>query len=118
DRPRLQQAYRDYFAENRVDAILFATTPLPACPLDGSDQTVLLNDRRVPTFETFIRNTDPASNAGIPALSLPAGFGSLHLPIGIELDGPAGHDRRLLALGGAVEAALNTTIQTIVGHSS
>jgi mandelamide amidase len=112
DRPRLQQAYRDYFAENRLAAILFATTPLPACPIDGSDQTVPLNGRRVPTFETFIRNTDPASNAGIPGLSLPAGLSSLGLPIGIELDGPAGLDRRLLAIGRAVEAALNTTAQT------
>jgi mandelamide amidase len=117
DRPRLQQAYRDYFAENRLAAILFATTPLPACPIDGSDQTVPLNGRRVPTFETFIRNTDPASNAGIPGLSLPAGLSSLGLPIGIELDGPAGLDRRLLAIGRAVEAALNTTAQT-AGHST
>lgn len=118
DRPRLQQAYRDYFTENRVDAILFATTPLPACPIDGSDQTVLLNGRRVPTFDTFIRNTDPASNGGIPALSLPAGLSSVGLPIGIELDGPAGLDRRLLSIGSAVAAALNTTTQTIAGHSA
>jgi indoleacetamide hydrolase len=117
DRLRLQQAYRDYFAANRVDAILFATTPLPACPIDGSDQTVLLNEQRVPTFQTFIRNTDPASNAGIPALSLPAGSSCVGLPIGIELDGPAGCDRRLLSIGGAVEAVLNTTTQTPAGHS-
>jgi indoleacetamide hydrolase len=118
NRPRLQRVYREYFALHRVAAILFPTTPLPACPIAGSDQTVLLNGTRVPTFATFIRNTDPASNAGIPALSLPAGLSSTRLPIGIELDGPTGADRRLLAIGAAIEAILNTTTVKTPGHSS
>jgi Asp-tRNA(Asn)/Glu-tRNA(Gln) amidotransferase A subunit family amidase len=107
DRPRLQQLYRDYFALHGVEAILFPTTPLPACPIEGSDQTVALNETRVPTFATFIRNTDPASNAGIPSISLPAGLSSQRLPLGIGLDGPAGTDRRLLAIAAAIEAVLN-----------
>ena len=107
DRPRLQQAYRDFFDAHRIEGILFPTTPLPACPIEGSDETVSLNGGRVPTFETFIRNTDPASNAGIPAISLPAGFSSKRLPLGIELDAPAGSDRRLLAISAAIEVVLN-----------
>jgi mandelamide amidase len=118
DRPRLQQAYQDYFAQHRVQAILFPTTPLPACPIEGSDETVVLNGDRVPTFATFIRNTDPASNAGIPALSLPAGLSRARLPIGIEVDGPAENDRRLLAIGAAIEAVLNTTTVNNPGHPS
>ena len=116
-RPRLQSLFRDYFAHHAVEAVLFPTTPLPACPVEGSDQTVSLNGGLVPTFATFIRNTDPASNAGIPGITLPAGFSrndslnSKHLPLGIELDGPAGSDRRLLAIAAAIEAVLN-------GHSS
>jgi mandelamide amidase len=42
--------------------------------------------------------------AGIPGLSLPVGLTSARLPVGIELDGPAGSDDRLLALGQAIEA--------------
>jgi mandelamide amidase len=106
-RPRLQQLYREYFGSHRVEAVLFPTTPLPACSIEGSDQTVLLNNTRVPTFATFIRNTDPASNAGIPGISLPAGMSSQGLPLGIELDGPEGSDRRLLAIAAAIEAVLN-----------
>ena len=60
-------------------AILFPTTPLPAAPI-GDDETVLLNGQRVPTFFTYIRNTDPASNAALPGLSLPIG-----LPRGVPL---------------------------------
>jgi mandelamide amidase len=111
ERPRLQQLYRDYFAMHGVEAILFPTTPLPACPIEGSDQTVAFGGGRVPTFATFIRNTDPASNAGIPSISLPAGARSQHLPLGIELDGPEGADRRLLTVAGAISAVLSASFE-------
>ena len=68
----------------------------------------------MPTFATFIRNTDPSSNAGVPGISLPAGFiarqgsDSAPLPVGVELDGPTGSDRRLLAIAAAVEAVLSS----------
>jgi Asp-tRNA(Asn)/Glu-tRNA(Gln) amidotransferase A subunit family amidase len=54
----------------------------------------------------LIQNTDPGSNAGIPGLQLPSGLGRDGLPIGLELDGPAGSDRHLLALGLAIEPVL------------
>ena len=58
----------------------------------------------------FIRNADPGSNAGIPGLVVPAGLGpSTRMPVGIELDGPAGSDRRLLELGLAIEKVLGRT---------
>lgn len=106
ERPRLQQVYREYFETHQVAAILFPTTPLPACPIVSSDQNVMLNGTGVPTFPTFIRNTDPASNAGIAAISIPAGLSRTGLPIGIELDGPAGSDRLLLAIAAAIETVI------------
>jgi Asp-tRNA(Asn)/Glu-tRNA(Gln) amidotransferase A subunit family amidase len=64
--------------------------------------------RRAPTKPTFlgvIQNTDPGSNAGVPGLQLPIGIGAAgKLPVGLELDGPAGSDRRLRAIGLALEA--------------
>jgi mandelamide amidase len=57
-------------------------------------------------MNAFLRNTDPASNAGIPGLSLPAGLSAEGLPVGLELDGPRGSDRRLLAIGVAFEQLL------------
>lgn len=104
-RVRLQAAYAAYFADNRLEAMVFPTAILPARPI-GDDLTVELNGAQVPTFFTFIRNTDPGSNAGIPGISLPAGLTSTRLPVGVELDGPAGSDRRLLALAAAIEAVL------------
>jgi mandelamide amidase len=109
-RPRLQKLYADYFATNGVEAIVFPITPLPARPInlagDTGQDTVELNGTQVPTFPTYIRNTDPGSNAGIPGLSLPAGLTRAALPVGLELDGPVGSDQRLLAIGLALEPVL------------
>jgi Asp-tRNA(Asn)/Glu-tRNA(Gln) amidotransferase A subunit family amidase len=105
-RPLLQQAYADYFRSQAVDAIIFPTTPLPAVPLAVDMSTVELNGAQVPAFPTYIRNMDPSSNAGIPGITIPAGLSTKGLPIGIELDGPAGSDRKLLVIAAAVEALL------------
>ncbi len=103
-RPALQAAYADWFASNGILAAIFPTTPLPAA-LVGEDKTVELNGVQVPLL-TFIRNTGPSSVAGIPGVTLPAGLSAGGLPIGMELDGPAGHDRTLLALAASVEGVL------------
>lgn len=110
-RPALQKLYADYFKVNNLDAMLFPTTPAPAVPIDaekGSGEMSIAGGKPAPTFFTMIRNTDPGSNAGIPGLSLFAGMTKGGLPVGIELDGPVGSDRALLALGLAMEALLGT----------
>jgi indoleacetamide hydrolase len=104
-RPRLQAAYREVLTRHGLDALVFPTTPLPARPI-GQDATVDLNGEQVPTLFTYIRHTDPGSNAGIPGLTVPAGLTGSGLPVGLELDGPAGSDRALLAVGIAVEQEL------------
>jgi len=104
-RPALQNLYKDIFAWYKIDALIFPTTPLPAQTLDKSME-LTIGGKTVPTFFFFIANTDPGSNAGIPGLSLPMGLTSEGLPVGIELDGPAGSDRRLLGIGLALERVL------------
>lgn len=107
-RPALQAYYAKAFADHRVDALLFPTTPSAAVPADevnGSGK-MMLNGVAVDTFGTMIRNTDPGSNAGIPGLSIPAGMTAAGLPVGLEIDGPLGSDRKLLALGMAIEKVM------------
>ncbi len=101
-RPKLQKLYADTFARNKLAALAFPTTPLPAAPI-GDDEKTKLNGQDVPTFPTFIQNTDPGSNAGIPGLSVPIGRTQVGLPLGLEIDGPTGSDRKLLAIGLALE---------------
>jgi Asp-tRNA(Asn)/Glu-tRNA(Gln) amidotransferase A subunit family amidase len=104
-RSKLRRAYQHAFRRFGLHALAFPTTPLPARPI-GEDATVELNGQRAPTFFTYIRHTDPGANAGIPGLSLPVGLTRDGLPVGLELDGPAGSDRALLAIGMAVEEEL------------
>ncbi|WP_322070540.1 indoleacetamide hydrolase [Paraburkholderia bannensis] len=108
-RPRLQQLYAQTFAANGLDALLFPTTRLAAVPIDdlnGSSSVSIDGSAPIDELEAYLRNTDPASNAGIPGLALPAGLTEAGLPVGLELDGPSGSDRRLLAIGLAFEEIL------------
>jgi len=110
-RPQLQHLYATTFAAHALDALLFPTTVLPAVPIDavnGSSQVSINGGEPMDEMATFLRNTDPASVAGIPGLSLPAGMTQEGLPVGIELDGPVGSDRRLLAIGVAFEQVLGS----------
>ena len=102
DRPRLQRAYASCFAEHSVEALIFPTSPVVARPI-GDDETIELNGEQSPTFATYIRNTDPGGNAGVPGISLPTGLSPGGLPIGMELDGPQGADERLLSIAAAIE---------------
>ena len=100
DRPALIRLYATTFANQRIDALVFPTVPHVAPPATP-DSSSLEN------FLLFIQNTDPGSNAGVPGIQLPIGFGaSSRMPVGMELDGPAGSDRRLIAIGMAAEGLL------------
>ena len=103
-RPEMRRIYGGVFEDHGLDAIVFPTTPLTARPI-GGDETVELNGAQVPTFPTYIRNTDLGSNVGAPGISLPCPITS-GLPVGIEFDALPGKDRSLLALAGAAEKAI------------
>ena len=98
--PKMRAIYAQ--ALDGLDAIVFPTTPLRATRI-GEDETVMLNGESVPTFPTFIRNTDLGSNLGVPGISLPAAVAPGALPIGIELDGQRDQDEHLLALALTLE---------------
>lgn len=99
-RPALRKLYADAFAQHRIDALVFPTTPRVAAPAGPQSSSL-------ETFGLYIQNTDPGSNAGLPGLQIPVGLGaSSRLPVGLELDGPENSDRRLIALGMAIENLL------------
>lgn len=104
ERPALINAYREYFARHRVAALVLPTCRLTAS-LVGENSLVSVCGNDEPVTAAYVHNTGPASLVGIPGLSLPAGLTKQGLPVGMELDGPSGTDRSLLAIGLAIESS-------------
>ena len=97
-RHRLRTAVVGVMTDLRLDALVYPTVRVPA-PLRNRDRQ-LLPSRSLPV------NTLIASQADLPALTLPAGTTNAGLPVGLELLGRPGADGPLLGLGRAVETAL------------
>jgi amidase len=95
---RLRAAVVHAMSVRRIDALLYPTVQVPA-PRRDRDQ-LRLPSRLLPV------NTRVASQAGMPALTLPAGTTEEGLPIGLELLGRPGTDRALLRLAAHVERVL------------
>ena len=64
-----------------------------------------INGNAMDTYHRWMEVVIPVSLAGLPALALPAGFGTQGLPMGMQLFGPTGADARILAMGQAYHLA-------------
>jgi mandelamide amidase len=104
--PALRTMYTEYYARSGVAAIVFPATILPAPKIGEEDMEVEVRGKRMALDDAMSRNIAPGSTAGLPGLVLPAGTKAGGLPVALELDGRAGTDRELLALGLAIEAVL------------
>jgi indoleacetamide hydrolase len=105
-RPSLQKRFADAFRENGIEAILFPTTPLVAPPI-GTSSVVTIAGQEVPALN-IAKNVFASSCAGLPGISLPMGLSSGGLPIGLEIDGKAGDDVRLLDIAALVSSVLGS----------
>lgn len=103
DRAEIQRRFREAFSRSGADALLYPTTPCTA-PLIEHQAKFLIANQEVSSL-ALARNTVPASAAGLPGISIPTGLSSNGLPIGLEIDGAHGRDRRLLQLARRVDAA-------------
>ena len=112
-RPALQKAMAGWFADHHIDAMLLPATMVAATPV-GDEGTIDLGGTAVPFATAIARNITPGSTLGLPGLVLPCGLTIGGLPVAIELDGPAGSDRRLLAIGMAVEAVLGPMPEPVI----
>jgi aspartyl-tRNA(Asn)/glutamyl-tRNA(Gln) amidotransferase subunit A len=87
-----------------VDALLLPTTPLPAAKIGEDIETELLG-KKVNTFLTFIKNCDPISVVGYPAITVPAGYSMEGLPIGLQIVTWPWDETKLLGMAYAFEQA-------------
>jgi amidase len=64
-----------------------------------------INGVAMDTYHRWMEVVIPISLIGLPALSLPLGFGKQGLPMGMQLAGPVGGDAAILAMGQAYHLA-------------
>ena len=79
---------------------MLPTTQVWPFPIDLAWPTEI-NGVKMDTYHRWMAGMVPVSLLGLPALSVPAGFGEAGLPAGVQIFGPRGSDARLLAIGEA-----------------
>jgi aspartyl-tRNA(Asn)/glutamyl-tRNA(Gln) amidotransferase subunit A len=90
-------------ADNSLDAIALPTTPIPASLI--SSETIRLNGADHSTRVLLLRHNRPANLAGVPAITIPCGFTSTSLPVGLQLVGAVTDEPLLLRLAHLFEQA-------------
>jgi aspartyl-tRNA(Asn)/glutamyl-tRNA(Gln) amidotransferase subunit A len=99
----LQQARREIAGKfEDIDVFVMPTTPIPAARIaDLMEDPSLLR----PAELLLLRNTRPVNVWGLPAISVPCGFTSQGLPIGLQIVGPPGGEAKALRAAYAYEQA-------------
>jgi aspartyl-tRNA(Asn)/glutamyl-tRNA(Gln) amidotransferase subunit A len=97
---RLRRAVREVFAG--VDLLVTPTTPIPPVAIAESATSDVPPPGGV---AISLRNTQPFDIYGLPAISVPCGFTSSGLPIGLQISGPQFGEQTVLALAQAYERA-------------
>jgi len=96
-RTLIAEDFRRAFEEERVDAILTPTTPTAAFPFGERADPIAMYYNDVFTV--------PASLAGLPGISVPAGLNDDGLPLGLQVVGRAFDEEILLRTADALEQA-------------
>ena len=64
-----------------------------------------IEGQKMDTYHRWMQSVIPATMAGLPALSVPAGFSATGMPAGLQIIGPLQHDLEVLQLGHAYDLA-------------
>ena len=95
---RMAQLFSHY------DAVVLPTAQVWPFPVEWRWPQQIAG-RAMDTYHRWMEVVIPVSLIGLPALSLPVGFGAQGLPMGMQLAGPVGSDAAVLAMGQAYHLA-------------
>ncbi len=84
----------------RLDAVVLPSAQVWPFPADRRWPDEIAG-RRMDTYHRWMEVVVPASLIGLPALSVPVGFGPEGLPMGMQIIGRSGDDAGVLAIGQA-----------------
>ena len=90
-------------AFERADVLLAPAAPIPA-PQMGQDEVEIAGEKET-VRSALVRMNRPANFTGHPAISIPCGFTSHGLPLGMQLIASHWNEARLLAVAAAYESA-------------
>ncbi|MGI9155113.1 MAG: amidase [Marmoricola sp.] len=101
-RTALSETMRRFFTSYDVLAVPVSQVP----PFSsGQEFPADINGKPMRTYLDWMRSAYFVTVTGCPAISVPAGFTEQGLPVGLQLVGPYGSDRRLLEIAAGFEAA-------------
>jgi amidase len=88
----------------RYDAVVLPSAQVWPFPADWRWPQAI-NEQKMDTYHRWMEVVVPASLIGLPALSVPVGFGPEGLPMGMQIIGRSGDDAGVLAIGQAYHRA-------------
>src|SRR5579859_1939882 len=87
----------------RVNALVLPTLPLPAFPVELSSQDILIDGVVDNSTAGLLRLTMPFNLAALPGISLPCGFSSDGMPIGLQIAGKPFEEVMILRIAHAYQ---------------
>lgn len=92
------------------DVLITPTSTVTAFPHAGARAGNSIIDGHAVTYPhlDFHRLTEPASHAGLPAITIPAGFDEDGMPVGLQIIGPPRADELVLQVASTLEHHLGT----------
>jgi len=103
-REKFLQQFHLAMADTAVDALAVPSTPITAPQIDQESIRIGENDHS--TRALLLRTNRPANLAGVPAITVPCGFTSAGLPVGLQLIGAVADEHLLLQIASVFERAL------------
>ncbi|WP_369259488.1 amidase [Geodermatophilus amargosae] len=105
-RTLVQQAFRRAF--EGLDALVCPTLPAAAAAV-GQETFTFPGGRRKAVIDAWVGHSAPGNVSGLPALSVPCGFTSAGLPIGLQVIGRPFDEVGVLRVGQAYESVTDWT---------
>ena len=105
---RAQQQRRAFSSNLRssmqgINALVLPTLPMPAIRIEQADADILIDGVTENSTVALLRLTMPFNLAGLPAISLPCGFSTGSLPIGLQIVGKPFEESMILRIAHAYQ---------------
>ena len=105
---RAQQQRRSFSSNLRssmqgINALVLPTLPMPAIRIEQADADILIDGVTENSTAALLRLTMPFNLAGLPAISLPCGFSTASLPIGLQIVGKPFEESMILRIAHAYQ---------------